>query len=55
MMSLARRNVDDLTATLIRAGLPTSRQIWTGQPDSLVELLDEIASFVLTRTKQPPG
>jgi hypothetical protein len=39
--------VDDLTATMILAGLPTSRQIWTGQPEHLVEMLDEVAEFVL--------
>ncbi|HSO69447.1 MAG TPA: hypothetical protein VLQ67_07375, partial [Arachnia sp.] len=31
--------IDDLTATMILAGLPTSRQIWTGQPEHLVEML----------------
>lgn len=30
--------VDDLAATMIQAGLPTSRQIWTGQPEFLVEM-----------------
>lgn len=39
--------VDDLTATMILAGLPTSRQIWTGQPEHLVEMLDEVAGFVI--------
>ena len=39
--------IDDLTATMILAGLPTSRQIWTGQPDHLVEMLDDMAGFVL--------
>lgn len=38
--------IDDLTATMILAGLPTSRQVWTGQPEHLVEMLDEIADFV---------
>lgn len=38
--------IDDLTATMIRAGLPTSRQVWTGQPEHLVEMLDEVADFV---------
>lgn len=38
--------IDDLTATMLRAGLPTSRQVWTGQPEHLVEMLDEIADFV---------
>ena len=38
--------VDDLTATMILAGLPTSRQIWTGQPEHLVEMLDDVAAFV---------
>ena len=39
--------VDDLTATMILAGLPTSRQIWTGQPEHLIEMLDEVAGFVI--------
>lgn len=39
--------VDDLTATMIRAGLSTSRQVWTGQPEHLVEMLDEVAGFVM--------
>lgn len=39
--------VDDLTATMILAGLPTSRQIWTGQPEHLVEMLDDVAAFVI--------
>jgi len=38
--------IDDLTATMIRAGLPTSRQVWTGQPEHLVEMLDDVADFV---------
>ena len=38
--------VDDLTATMILAGLPTARQVWTGQPEHLVEMLDEVAAFV---------
>lgn len=38
--------IDDLTASMILAGLPTSRQVWTGQPDHLVEMLDEVAAFV---------
>ena len=28
-------------------GLPTSRQIWTGQPEHLVEMLDDVAAFVI--------
>ena len=43
--------VDDLSASMIRAGLPTSRMVWTGQPEHLVEMLDDIAEFVL---RQPP-
>jgi hypothetical protein len=39
--------VDDLAASLILAGLPTARQVWTGQPEHLVEMLDEVAAFVL--------
>ncbi|HRA07294.1 MAG TPA: hypothetical protein PKV13_11850, partial [Propionicimonas sp.] len=31
--------IDDLAATMIRAGLPTSRMVWTGQPEHLVEML----------------
>ncbi len=41
--------VDDLAASMIRAGLPTSRMIWTGQPEHLVEMLDEVAEFVLSQ------
>lgn len=39
--------VDDLAASMISAGLPTSRMIWTGQPEHLVEMLDEVAEYVL--------
>ncbi|MFT4109531.1 hypothetical protein [Propionicimonas sp.] len=42
--------VDDLSASLIVAGLPTSRPVWTGQPEHLVELLDEVAEFVVRMT-----
>jgi hypothetical protein len=38
--------VDDLSASMIVAGLPTARQVWTGQPEHLVEMLDEVAEFV---------
>lgn|GEM_PF-1575585 len=38
--------VDELAASMIRAGLPTARQVWTGQPEHLVEMLDEVADFV---------
>ncbi|MGC3995370.1 MAG: hypothetical protein QM779_14845 [Propionicimonas sp.] len=38
--------VDDLSASMIVAGLPTSRPVWTGQPEHLVEMLDEVAAFV---------
>ena len=38
--------VDDLSASLIRAGIPTSRMVWTGQPEHLVEMLDDVADFV---------
>ncbi len=38
--------IDDLAASMITAGLPTSRMIWTGQPEHLVEMLDEVAEFV---------
>jgi len=39
--------IDDLSASLIQAGLPKSRMIWTGQPEHLVEMLDDIAEFVV--------
>lgn len=45
--------VDDLTATMILAGLPTSRQIWTGQPEHLVEMLDNVAEFVAAASREP--
>ncbi len=45
--------IDDLAATMILAGLPTSRQIWTGQPGHLAEMVDEIADFV-TGVHTPP-
>lgn len=38
--------VDDLSASMLVAGLPTARQVWTGQPEHLVEMLDEVAEFV---------
>lgn len=38
--------IDDLAASMITAGLPTSRMIWTGQPEHLVEMLDHVAEFV---------
>lgn len=38
--------VDDLSASMLVAGLPTARQVWTGQPEHLVEMLDEVADFV---------
>lgn len=44
--------VDDLAATMLVAGLPTSRMVWTGQPEHLVEMLDEVAEFV-TRANRP--
>jgi hypothetical protein len=40
--------VDELAATMLRAGLPTARMVWTGQPEFLVEMLDEVADFVRT-------
>lgn len=39
--------IDDLTASMILAGLPTSRQVWTGQPEHLAEMLDDVAAFVM--------
>lgn len=38
--------IDDLTATMVLAGLPIARQVWTGQPEHLAEMLDEVAEFV---------
>lgn len=38
--------IDDLAASMIAAGLPTSRLVWTGTPEHLVEMLDEVADFV---------
>ena len=38
--------IDDLSASMIVAGLPTSRMVWTGSPEHLVEMLDEVAEFV---------
>jgi len=38
--------IDDLAATMLVAGLPTSRMVWTGQPEHLVEMLDDVAEFV---------
>ncbi len=40
--------IDDLTASMILAGLPTARMVWTGTPEHLVEMLDEVAAFVTT-------
>jgi hypothetical protein len=38
--------IDDLSASMILAGLPTARMVWTGTPEHLVEMLDDVASFV---------
>jgi hypothetical protein len=38
--------IDDLSASMILAGLPTARMVWTGSPEHLVEMLDEVADFV---------
>lgn len=38
--------IDDLSASMILAGLPTARMVWTGQPEHLVEMLDHVANFV---------
>jgi len=38
--------IDDLSASMIIAGLPTARMVWTGQPEHLVEMLDDVAEFV---------
>ena len=39
--------IDDLSASMILAGLPTARMVWTGQPEHLVEMLDDVADFVV--------
>jgi hypothetical protein len=31
---------------MVLAGLPISRQVWTGQPEHLAEMLDDVADFV---------
>ena len=41
-----RMAIDDLSASMILAGLPTARMVWTGTPEHLVEMLDEVADFV---------
>lgn len=38
--------IDDLSASMILAGLPTARMVWTGTPEHLVEMLDDVAAFV---------
>jgi len=38
--------IDDLSASMIIAGIPTARMVWTGQPEHLVEMLDDVAEFV---------
>ena len=40
--------IDDLSASMILAGLPTARMVWTGTPEHLVEMLDDVAAFVIT-------
>lgn len=44
--------IDDLSASMIVAGLPTARMVWTGSPEHLVEMLDEVADFVTSVTRQ---
>ena len=39
--------IDDLTASMILAGLPTSRLVCTGQSEHLLEMFDDIAAFVV--------
>lgn len=39
--------IDDLTAAMVLAGLPIARQVWTGQPEHLAEMLDDVAAFVV--------
>ena len=38
--------IDNLSASMILAGLPTARMVWTGTPEHLVEMLDDVADFV---------
>jgi len=38
--------IDDLTASMVLAGLPIARMVWTGQPEHLAEMLDDVADFV---------
>lgn len=38
--------IDDLSAAMILAGLPTARMVRTSQPEHLVEMLDDVAAFV---------
>jgi hypothetical protein len=50
--------IGDLSASMIQAGLPTSRMVWTGQPEHLVEMLDEVADFVVSvssKDRLPPS
>lgn len=47
--------IDDLTATMVLAGLPTARQVWTGQPDHLAEMLDGVADFVARAARATDG
>lgn len=30
---------------MIRAGLPNSRQVWTGLPEHIVEMFEDVADF----------
>ena len=45
--------IDDLTASMVLAGLPTARQVWTGQPEHLAEMLDEVADSVTKASTRP--
>lgn len=38
--------IDDLVASMAAAGIPTSRMVWTGTPEFLAEMLDDVAEFV---------
>jgi hypothetical protein len=43
--------IDDLTASMVLAGLPIARMVWTGQPEHLAEMLDDVADFVTTTSR----
>ena len=43
--------IDDLTASMVLAGLPIARMVWTGQPEHLAEMMDDVADFVVRATR----